>query len=130
VAVTGAGSGGVARPRDGWGDRDREGAGVSLFDAAITATVIVCGIGLFVFASGLILNAFMPAFGDGGVYQAVLGVGIITALLAALIFAVARYEEGGPCLNYTISSSYNPATKTVMPYRVCTDRGEWIEGSQ
>jgi hypothetical protein len=32
-----------------------------------------------------------------------------------------------PCVQYETRMQYNPATKTVMPLRVCTQYGEWVE---
>lgn len=37
-----------------------------------------------------------------------------------------RHKER-PCVEYEHRTQYNPATKTVMPMRVCVARGEWIE---
>ena len=33
----------------------------------------------------------------------------------------------GPCLNWETQMHYNAATKTMMPAKVCTSRGEWVD---
>ena len=35
-------------------------------------------------------------------------------------------KEKGPCFEYETGVRYNPTTKTMMPYRKCVDRGEWV----
>lgn len=41
---------------------------------------------------------------------------------------LAREEnKKGPCLQWENGMSYNAATKTMMPYKRCSERGEWVE---
>lgn len=35
--------------------------------------------------------------------------------------------EAGPCHRYETHIQFNAAAKTMMPYKVCVERGEWIE---
>ena len=44
-----------------------------------------------------------------------------------VINAVIAEKETGPCLRYETGMHYSPATRTMMPYRTCAERGEWIE---
>ena len=51
-------------------------------------------------------------------------------LIIGLGFTIGRLDERNkeyPCVEYEIRNQYNPAAKTVMPMRVCVERGEWIE---
>ena len=36
-------------------------------------------------------------------------------------------EARHPCVEYKYRMTYNAATKTMMPLRVCIERGEWVE---
>lgn len=58
-----------------------------------------------------------------------LGVALLMLILGfGFLIEVTREEtQKGPCLNYETGMQYNPTTKTTMPYRYCTERGEWIE---
>ena len=38
-----------------------------------------------------------------------------------------EYGERNPCALYESRPIYNSATKTMMPMRVCIERGEWVE---
>lgn len=54
--------------------------------------------------------------------------GIFFSLSVAGIFYLEDSEEKkGPCVKYDIQMRHNPATKTMMPARVCVLRGEWAE---
>lgn len=48
-------------------------------------------------------------------------------VLGVIINAAIKASEKGPCHQYETRLMYNAATKTMMPYRVCVSRGEWIE---
>lgn len=53
---------------------------------------------------------------------------VLFIFLTAFIFKVSAEEEAkGPCTKYETKWSYNAGTKTNMPYKVCTERGEWIK---
>lgn len=39
----------------------------------------------------------------------------------------AKNEAEHPCISYETRMTYNAATKTMMPLRVCTERGEWVK---
>lgn len=64
--------------------------------------------------------------------QGSVGYSLVCAILLiiGLGFAIETIDERNkeyPCVEYEIRNQYNPATKTVMPMRVCVERGEWIE---
>lgn len=40
------------------------------------------------------------------------------------------YGERNPCVLYESRLTYNSATKTMMPMRVCVERGEWEVGNE
>ena len=46
---------------------------------------------------------------------------------ACVLWMMEDAKKRGPCLRYETGMQFNPATKTMMPYRVCAERGEWIE---
>ena len=52
--------------------------------------------------------------------------GVLTLGLGTALNLVDQQTAAGPCLRYETGAQYNPATKTVMPYRRCAERGEWI----
>ena len=45
--------------------------------------------------------------------------------LAVFFYFVGELNNKGPCVKYETQMYYNPATKTMMPARVCVQRGEW-----
>ena len=50
--------------------------------------------------------------------------------VAGIGFAIEKIDEKNrknPCVEYEQQMRYNPATKTIMPLRVCVERGEWVE---
>ena len=51
---------------------------------------------------------------------------ILITVLASVMYLDAQEESKGPCAKYETQWSYNAATKSNMPYRVCVERGEWI----
>ena len=52
-------------------------------------------------------------------------IGVLT-LAWAISWAVDQ-EARNPCVEYESRMTYNAATKTMMPMRVCIERGEWVE---
>lgn len=52
--------------------------------------------------------------------------GVLTLGLGTALNFADQQAAVGPCLRYETGVQYNPATKTVMPYRRCAERGEWI----
>lgn len=55
---------------------------------------------------------------------------VAVVLVGGLGFAmneIAKEGERGPCVRSEVQMHYNPATKTMMPARVCIQRGEWVE---
>jgi hypothetical protein len=67
-----------------------------------------------------------------GLYLAVEGskAGVLIIVVwSVLLFSFVAWsgqKEKGPCFEYETGVRYNPATKTMMPYRKCVDRGEWV----
>lgn len=56
---------------------------------------------------------------------------IAVVMLAFALNAAAKHEQEHPCVTYESRLTYNAATKTMMPMRVCVERGEWVtEGGQ
>jgi hypothetical protein len=57
--------------------------------------------------------------------------GVAVVMLALVINGLAEYEQENPCVEYESRLTYNAATKTMMPMRVCVLRGEWVtEGGE
>ena len=56
----------------------------------------------------------------------VLGAIGVLMLAWAISWAVDQ-EARNPCVEYEARMTYNAATKTMMPMRVCIERGEWVE---
>lgn len=46
--------------------------------------------------------------------------------LAYVLTLLVEYESNNPCAQYETRLQYNPATKTMLPMRVCVLRGEWV----
>ena len=51
----------------------------------------------------------------------------ISISMAGALWMKAESQKRGPCLRYETGMQVNPTTKTTMPYRVCAERGEWVE---
>lgn len=87
----------------------------------ITAAILLA-IGWFV-----LVIATLIRFGDAGVTDLkawVMGV-VAVWMLAFALNAMVEYEQENPCVEYESRLTYNAATKTMMPMRVCVERGEW-----
>ena len=56
----------------------------------------------------------------------VLGAVAVLMLAWAISWAVDQ-EARNPCVEYEARMTYNAATKTMMPMRVCIERGEWVK---
>ena len=52
--------------------------------------------------------------------------GVLILGLGTVFNLADQQTAAGPCLRYETGTQYNPATKTVMPYRHCAERGEWL----
>lgn len=48
-------------------------------------------------------------------------------LLTLIVMACMQDEQKGPCVSYETQIHWNAATKTMMPARICVQRGEWIK---
>ncbi len=56
--------------------------------------------------------------------------GVAVVMLALAINGLVEYEREHPCVTYESRLTYNAATKTMMPMRVCVERGEWEVGNE
>jgi hypothetical protein len=57
-----------------------------------------------------------------------IGAAVMLILLLAFVMKLAAEDNAkGPCVKYETQWSYNAATKTNMPYKVCVERGEWVK---
>ena len=64
--------------------------------------------------------------GDG--FWSFLPVTIFFVVTVAGILCLDDHQEVyAPCVKYEQRMIYNAATKTMMPARVCVERGEWVE---
>ena len=86
----------------------------------LQAILLVAYIGLLFYFVGNALD-------DGGLFYVLGAVAMTVLTVAIIIAAVDQAEKQGPCVKYETSWQYNAGTKTNMPYKVCTERGEWIK---
>lgn len=47
------------------------------------------------------------------------------AIITGVVYLSKQEEKKGPCVEYKTRLMFNAATKTMMPVRICTKRGEW-----
>lgn len=47
--------------------------------------------------------------------------------LAWIFGSLIESDQEFPCVEYESRMTYNAATKTMMPMRVCIERGEWVQ---
>ena len=76
---------------------------------------------------GLLFFFCARAIDDGSLLDIIAAVSLIVILVAGIFKLSSEEEAKGPCIKYETHYSYNSATKTNMPYRVCTERGEWVK---
>ena len=86
------------------------------------AAVIVAVLVLFIWLMVKVMNGSMQAM--------IATVALIVVVLGGVINISLKENEKGPCHQYETQMMYNPATKTMMPSRVCVLRGEWIKESK
>ena len=75
----------------------------------------------------VLVIATLIRFGDAGVTDIkawVMGA-VAVWCLAWFVNGAIEYEREHPCVTYESRLTYNAATKTMMPMRVCVERGEW-----
>ena len=87
---------------------------------------------LFVVAWFALLLVAFSRFLDNGIgdIHAWLCGGLVVWMLALVVNAMVEYEKEHPCVTYESRLTYNNATKTMMPMRVCVERGEWEVGNE
>ena len=59
-----------------------------------------------------------------------LGLVAVTLVVVGLAWGIKQgndNEARHPCVEYKLQMTYNAATKTMRPMRVCIERGEWVE---
>ena len=78
---------------------------------------------LFIFAAYYSLDALVAGGGAARCASVIFWI----ATFAFLCYAVVESGNKGPCVKYETQMHYNPAVKTMMPARVCVQRGEWVE---
>ena len=85
----------------------------------IIATLIIGWIGLFIF----FIDASFTR--DG---RFIIGAAVLAVIALAIIIDIAKQENNqGPCIEKKTAYQYNSATKTMMPYTYCVDRGKWVK---
>lgn len=89
----------------------------------VIAAVLVGWMVATVYLAFVAIDRESWSFGGAAIALFTLGVG-------ALFQAAISEDRRGPCAEYETQMHYNPATKTVMPARVCVNRGEWMEPRQ
>jgi hypothetical protein len=53
-------------------------------------------------------------------------IGFWAAVIGFIAKTDAEQKAKGPCVQYETQMHFNPATKTMMPAKVCVNRGEWV----
>lgn len=76
-------------------------------------------------AAGKSMDRFVN-YGAADLSAWVLGAVGVLMLAWAISWAVDQ-EARNPCVEYESRMTYNAATKTMMPMRVCIERGEWVQ---
>jgi hypothetical protein len=87
-------------------------------------------VGLIITTSlGVLVGAIYLIIEKGKIIGYVVLIGWVVLFFSLVSWTVNR--EKGPCFEYQTGVHYNPATKTMMPYKKCIDRGEWVvEGKE
>lgn len=58
------------------------------------------------------------------------GLVAVTLVVVGLAWGIKQSNDNEarhPCVEYELQMTYNAATKTMRPLRVCIERGEWVE---
>ncbi len=94
-------------------------------------TEIIAAI-LLVIGWVVLVIATLVRFGDYGATDLKVWVygGVAVWMLAWGINLSIQYERDHPCVAYESRLTYNAATKTMMPMRVCVERGQWEVGNE
>ena len=90
-----------------------------MFSYIFAATLIVAVVG------ALLATAILAVEKEDWRWGAV-SVVILIGIFASFMYLSDQEESQGPCVKYETQWSYNSATKTTMPYKVCVERGEWV----
>ena len=83
------------------------------------ATIIVAVLGALMYCIGQAVDGDWR-FGAGAVV-------IVIFIIAIVMKASAEEDAKGPCLKEETSLAWNAATKTMMPYTSCVERGTWTK---
>ena len=84
----------------------------------MVVTLIIIWVGLF-------LWCFLAWIGECG--GRIISTALCVIVNSVLVGGLIEHEQKNPCVQYEERMSYNAATKTMMPMRVCVERGEWVE---
>jgi MFS family permease len=88
--------------------------------------IYVFGATLVVAVLGALIGTAILAIDNEDWRWGAVSVVILIGILASVMYLSEAEESQGPCAKYETQWSYNAATKSSMPYRVCVERGEWI----
>lgn len=86
---------------------------------------LLYGAAIVLFISAAFLS--LVALFDGSATARFASVIFWIVTFAFLCYAVVESSSKGPCVKHETQMHYNAATKTMMPARVCVQRGEWVE---
>jgi MFS family permease len=86
----------------------------------------ILGAALIVAVLGALLATAILAVENEDWRWGAVSVVILIGILASVMYLSDQEESQGPCVKYETQWSYNAATKSNMPYRVCVERGEWV----
>jgi hypothetical protein len=76
-------------------------------------------------ASGKSMDRF---WNNGATDLVAWALGAVGVLMLAWVLSLAADREArDPCVEYELRMTYNAATKTTMPLRVCIERGEELK---
>lgn len=89
----------------------------------IVVTILLAWLGLVVWLACVAIE-------NGSKFFAVLAFFSFSIPLGLLANASMENEKQNPCAQYETRMQFNPATKTMMPMRVCVLRGKWVEEEQ
>ena len=86
----------------------------------------IIGVTILLAWLGLVFWLACVAIDSGSKFFAALAFFSFSIPLGLIVNASMDHEKQNPCAQYETRMQYNPATKTMMPMRVCVLRGEWI----
>lgn len=91
-----------------------------IFNTAVIFILLCILTALIMKASGA---SIFPIYEEG--YWTLVLFMFVSVLCAIAILAMKEQEDRGPCFRYETKLMYNASTKTMMPAKICVERGEW-----